>query len=160
MFSKITLLRDKWTNFLMYMRTLYAIRQYMKKYPGMEDSKLLRSWIRPIVLRLVIFTEETSISWDDPMMEALLRILDSDQGWSVVYLTLQLIHGRHAQEVNIDTVSSVESFCESESLNAYPMENITQIAREMNPENPMLIIAGIGLLLQIIQFIRSRKGVE
>ncbi len=160
MFSKIMLLRDKWTNFLMYMRTLYAIRQYMKKYPGMEDSKLLRSWIRPIVLRLVIFTEETSISWDDPMMEALLRILDSDQGWSVVYSTLQLIHGRRTQEVNTNTVSSVESLCESESFDTYPMENITQIASEMNPENPMLIIAGIGLLLQIIQFIRSRKGVE
>lgn len=160
MFSKIRLLREKWTNFLMYMRTLYSIRQYMKKYPGMEDSQRLRSWVRPIVLRLVIFTEETAISWDDPIMETLLRILDSEQGWSVVYSTLQMIYGRDAKEVDVRSLTDVGTLCESEASNVSPMENLTQIAREMNPENPMLIIAGVGLLLQLIQFIRSRRDAQ
>ena len=146
MFEKIktifTTLKYAWT----YSDTLASIMKHITTFPGIENSNQLRTWLRPVVLDLSVLTSLTKNTIDDAVARTAIRIIDSDRSWDAVYSLLMLAHDNTG-------IGGVKIPMEEMQSNA--VESFHDVADDIPVENPAVIIAAIGLIIQLIQLLRK-----
>ncbi|MGL6193790.1 MAG: hypothetical protein ACRC2T_03100 [Thermoguttaceae bacterium] len=122
------------------------VANYAATYPGHSDSASLRNWIRPALLDLSVLATYTETTIDDKVAWAALKIVDSNKSWGAVYSL-----------VIIATESGGHLIPGSDTMRDTAFETMTVteiILEESKTENPAIIIAAIGLLIQILQLMK------
>ena len=111
------------------------------RYPGLDDSDMLRLWIRPLLLDVASLTALTKTPIDDYIAFTAIRIVDSNHAWSALH-SLALL-GRDGGFVDGVLIPQGQQVATTGEL-------FTAISSEM-PENPTVILSAIGLLLYLIR---------
>ena len=114
------------------------------RYPGMEDSELLRLWVRPLLLDVASLTALTPTPIDDMIAFTAIRLVDNNHTWTAIHSLVLL--GRDGGFVDGVLIPQDQQVAETGKLFA-------TISSEM-PENPTIILSAIGLLLYLL---RKRK---
>jgi len=146
MFEKIktifTTLKYAWN----YSGTIASMLRHISAYPGVDDSITLRTWLRPVIIDLSTLTSMTQNVIDDAVSRTAIRIIDSDRSWDAVYSLLMLAHD------NTD-IGGVKIPMDEMQANA--VKTFHEVADVMPVENPAVIIAAIGLIIQLIQLFKK-----
>jgi hypothetical protein len=114
-------------------------------YPGLDDSELLRLWVRPLLSDVATLTSLTPTPIDDVIAHAAIRLIDNNHTWSAIH-SLALL-GRDSGLINGVRVPQDQQVASTKEL-------LETIASE-TPENPAIILAAIGLILNLIQLFRK-----
>ena len=126
---------------------LTSVMQYISTYSGYADSDKLRNWLRPVILDLSMLTSLTRNTIDDKVSLVAIRIIDSDYAWSAVHSLILLANDQYKK----DGAIKVENYELRDNAN----ETYLDIANEIQAENPAIIIAAIGLIIQLIQLFKK-----
>ncbi len=141
MTTLITGLRYVWK----YSGPLNSALKHIATYPGVASSGALRAWLRPVVLDLSLLTAMTKNTIDDKVAMAAIHIIDCDQAWDAVYDLAILAHDdakRDGVKIPLD------------EMNSSATENLFEIADAVPVENPAIVIAAIGLIIQLVQLLK------
>jgi hypothetical protein len=114
-------------------------------YPGLEDSELLRLWVRPLLCDVATLTSLTPTPIDDVIALVAMRLVDNAHTWSAIH-SLALL-GRDSGLINGVRIPQDQQVASTNEL----LETITSAT----PENPAIILAAIGLILNLIQLLRK-----
>jgi len=125
-----------------------SMMKYISTYPGYTDPDKLRTWLRPVILDLSVLTSMTKNTIDDKISLVAIRIIDSDYAWSAVHSLILLANDQYKKG---DGVIKVENYELRDNAN----ETYLDIANEIQAENPAIIIAAIGLIIQLIQLFKK-----
>jgi hypothetical protein len=109
------------------------------KFPGWDDSELLRLWIRPLVQDAAVLTTLTKTPIDDIIVAAAIRVIDHNSSWSAIYALAQLVRDGLGYEGSLIPQSNGNTI------------SVEQIARDACPECPAVGLTAIGLLLFLLQ---------
>jgi hypothetical protein len=146
MFERIktifTTLKYAWT----YSDTIASLLRHITGYPGVDDQIRLRTWLRPVIIDLSKFTSMTQNTIDDAIARTAIRIIDSDRSWDAVYSLLMLTYDNTG-------IGGVKIPMEEMQTNA--VKTFREVADVMPVENPAVIIAAIGLIIQLIQLFKK-----
>ena len=124
---------------------LRSLTTAWSRWPGLDDSEMLRLWVRPLLLDAATLTSLTQTIVDDKIAFAAIRLVDGNHTWTAIHsLTLLGRDGGFTDGVLIPQNQQV----------ATTGELFATIASEM-PENPTVILSAIGLLLYLL---RQRRG--
>jgi len=141
MFEKIktifTTLKYAWK----FSDTIASFTKHITTYPGVDDSIKLRTWLRPVILDLSVLTSLTKNTIDDAVARTAIRIIDSDRSWEAVYSLLMLVH---------DNTGFGGVKIPMEEMQSNAVEAFHDVADVVAVENPAVIIAAIGLIIQLI----------
>ena len=129
-----------------YSPTLTSILKCISTYPGVEDSEKLRSWLRPVILDLSILTSMTKNTIDDAVARTAVHIIDNDNSWNAVHSLLLLAN---------DNSSNGGVKIPMEQMQSDTVESFYEICDTVPVENPAIIIAAVGLIIQLIQLLRK-----
>ena len=130
-----------------YSATLTSIMKYVSTYPGVGDSELLREWVRPVILDLSVLTSMTKNTIDDVVSRTAVHIIDNDKAWNAVHSLLLLTNDNNSDgAVKIPMGEQRNKVAEA----YYDVTDSIQV------ENPAVIIAAIGLIIQLIQLLRKK----
>ena len=145
--------------------TLYGvvtqINAALKSFPGTGNEIRLRAWLLDHLAILAGLAAKTATSVDDDVVYYSLRIIENDTAWKILYTILLLTGGQPLTQLNTETTQSV-IFGTGEQpdliLALYEIDKSLNMNATVGTtvENPMLVISSVGLLLQIIQFLRKR----
>ena len=130
-----------------YSDVMNSVLKCISTYPGYDDSVKLRTWLRPVILDLSVLTSMTKSTIDDKISLAAIHIIDNDHAWSAVHSLILLANGQAMK----DGAIKVENYELRDNAN----ETYLDIANEIQAENPAIIIAAIGLIIQLIQLLRK-----
>ena len=144
MFEKMRTFFGRVCDLFTYGRTLSQIRKWWSSYPGLSDSSVLRAWLRPVIVELTELASKTSVQFDDRIADALLRFLDNDHLWNILYESIQIMMESFPNKKTDELMEIVEIPVDSS-------HQLVHAARLVRPENPLLVISAAGLLLQIVQ---------
>ena len=111
------------------------------RYPGLESSEDLRTWVRPLLIDVASLTALTSTPIDDYIAFTAIRIVDSNHAWSALHSLVML--GRDGGFIDGVLIPQDQQIATTGELFA-------TISSEM-PENPTVILSAIGLLLYLIR---------
>ena len=120
--------------------------RHISAYPGVDDSMTLRTWLRPVIIDLSVLTSLTKNTIDDAVARTAIRIIDSDRSWEAVYSLLMLAH---------DNTGFGGVKIPMEEMQSNVVEAFHDVADVVAVENPAVIIAAIGLIIQLIQLFRK-----
>jgi hypothetical protein len=109
------------------------------KFPGWNDSELLRIWIRPLIQDASVLTTLTKTPIDDIIAAAAIRIVDHNSSWTAVYALAQLVRDGFAIEGSLIPQSAGNNI------------SIESIATEACPECPAVGLTALGILLYLLQ---------
>ena len=126
--------------------TIASFLRHITGYPGMDDSARLRIWLRPVIIDLSMLTTLTQNTIDDAVARTAIRIIDSDRSWDAVYSLLMLAH----DNTGIGGVKIPMAEMQSNAV-----ETFYNVTEDMPVENPAVIIAAIGLIIQLIQLFKK-----
>ncbi|MCL2120277.1 MAG: hypothetical protein FWH27_17815 [Planctomycetaceae bacterium] len=129
-----------------YSGTIASMLRHISAYPGVDDSVTLRTWLRPVIIDLSTLTSMTQNVIDDAVSRAAIRIIDSDRSWDAVYSLLMLAHDNTG-------IGGVKIPMDEMQTNA--VKTFHEVADVMPVENPAVIIAAIGLIIQLIQLFKK-----
>lgn len=130
--------------------TIAKIGEYAATYPGLADPAKLRAWLRPAILDCAVFATVTETTIDDQLCLVALKIVDSDIAWMAVY-TLIVVSGESRRDlVPGSTAMQMATFDVGHTT--------AQILGDIKTENPALVIAAIGLLIQILLLRKRSNG--
>jgi hypothetical protein len=129
-----------------YSGTIASLLRHITGYPGVDDQIRLRTWLRPIIIDLSTLTSMTSNVIDDAVSRTAIRIIDSDRSWDAVYSLLMLAHDNTG-------IGGVKIPMDEMQGNA--VKTFHEVADVMPVENPAVIIAAIGLIIQLIQLFKK-----
>jgi hypothetical protein len=129
-----------------YSDVLTSVLKYLTTYPGVDDSQQLRTWLRPVILDLSILTSLTRNTIDDSVARTAVRIIDSNRSWNAVYSLLVLVN---------DSTSNGAVKIPMAKLQSDAVESMQEVFDEHALENPAVMIAAIGLIIQLIQLLRK-----
>ena len=121
--------------------TIASFTKHITTYPGVDDSIKLRTWLRPVILDLSVLTSLTKNTIDDAVARTAIRIIDSDRSWEAVYSLLMLVH---------DNTGFGGVKIPMEEMQSNAVEAFHDVADVVAVENPAVIIAAIGLIIQLI----------
>ena len=111
------------------------------RYPGLDDSEMLRLWVRPLLLDVASLTALTPTPIDDYIAFTAIRLVDNNHTWTAVHSLAMLARdGGFTDGVLIPHGQQV----------ATTGELFATISSEM-PENPTIILSAIGLLLYLLR---------
>ena len=113
-------------------------------YPGM-DPDLLRLWLRPLLSDVATLTSLTPTPVDDVIALVAMRLIDNNHTWSAIH-SLALL-GRDSGLINGIRIPQDQQVTSTKDL--------LDTAMSETPENPILILAAIGLILNLIQLLRK-----
>jgi len=130
-----------------YSATLTSILKYVSTYPGVGDSDLLREWVRPVILDLSVLTSMTKNTIDDVVSRTAVHIIDNDKAWNAVYSLLLLTNDNNSD----GAVKILMGEQRNKVAEAY-----YDVTDSVQVENPAVIIAAIGLIIQLIQLLRKK----
>jgi hypothetical protein len=139
MFEKLKKLFASLSYAWQYGYVLHNVTTAWSRFPGWDDSELLRLWVRPLVQDASVLTTLTKTPIDDIIVAAAIRIIDNNTAWNAVYALAQLVRDGFSYEGALIPQSVGQDV------------SIESIAREACPECPAVGIAAIGLLLYILQ---------
>ena len=146
MFERIktifTTLKYAWN----YSGTIASMLRHISAYPGVDDSITLRTWLRPVVLDLSMLTSMTRNTIDDAVSRTAIRIIDSDKSWDAVYALLMLTQ---------DNTSNGAVKIPMAEMRSNAFESLHEVVGDVPVENPAVIIAAIGLIIQLIQLFKK-----
>jgi len=114
------------------------------RYPGVESSEDLRTWVRPLLLDVATLTALTPSPIDDCIAFTAIRLVDNNHCWNAIHSLVLL--GRDGGFVDGVLIPQDQQVATTGELFA-------TISSEM-PENPTVILSAIGILLYLI---RNRK---
>ena len=126
--------------------TIASFLRHITGYPGMDDSARLRIWLRPVIIDLSMLTTLTQNTIDDAVARTAIRIIDSDRSWDAVYSLLMLAY----DNTGIGGVKIPMAEMQSNAVATF-----YNVAEDMPVENPAVIIAAIGLIIQLIQLFKK-----
>ena len=154
--------------------TLYGavtkINTALKSYPGTGDEIRLRAWLLDHLALLAGLAAQTGTPIDDTVIYYSLRIIENDTAWKIIFnmvsITDRLTTGISetttgnmtdemvvSDEAQPDCILALYEIEKSLSIDATVG---TKTGQAENVGNPLLIITAVGLLLQIIQFLRKK----
>ena len=142
----------------------------MKTRPGTGDEIRLRAWLLDHLALVAGAAAKTATTVDDDVVYYMLRIIENDTAWKILFNMLSvaafLRQGLPGDqpfarlESATDTLPVADENQPDCILALYEIDKSLQIdavaGQEPKFENPMLIITAVGLLLQIILFLRNR----
>ena len=111
------------------------------RYPGVDDSELLRLWARPLLLDVATLTALTPSPIDDMVVFTAIRLVDNNNTWTAIHSLILL--GCDGGFVDGVLIPQDQQITASSELFA-------EISSEM-PENPTVILSAIGLLLYLMR---------
>jgi len=133
------------TVFRIYSRINAAIQDF----PGLSSEVKLRAWLLENLGVLSRLALQTTTTIDDMIVLSMTRLIENDTAWKIltrmIYVAEPLIKN--------DAEQTQELHFYSHSLD----EINASLVEEEPVENPLLILSAVGLLLQILQFLRLRK---
>ena len=129
-----------------YSDTIASVLGHITRFPGVDNSEKLRTWLRPVMLDLSDLTSLTKNTIDDAVTRAAIRIIDSNKSWDAVYALLMLTQ---------DNMSNGAVKILTAELQGNTFASVHAIAEDVSTENPAVIIAAIGLIIQLIQLLRK-----
>ncbi|MGL4594336.1 MAG: hypothetical protein ACRCUY_06365 [Thermoguttaceae bacterium] len=124
------------------------VTNYAATWPGLDDGEKIRAWLRPALLDLSVLAALTETVIDDKIAWAALRIVDSEKSWTAIYSLIVIASDSRGYLITGDDSVASEDVLAS---------TIT-ILDDIDTENPALIIAAIGLLIQILQLFKSKRA--
>jgi hypothetical protein len=160
--------------------TLYGyVTQFnaaVKSFPGTGDEIRLRAWLLDHLALITGWVAKTDSPVDDDIVYYMLRIIENDTAWKILFGMISLTGVFRQGTSGSQTVPQLEkepageiasdALCCAEKeqcdciLALYEIDKSLQIGTVVGQEpkfkNPMLIISAVGLILQIIQYLRSR----
>ncbi|MCL2119434.1 MAG: hypothetical protein FWH27_13510 [Planctomycetaceae bacterium] len=146
MFEKIktifTTLKYAWK----YSDVMTSVLRCLTTWPGVVDSEKLRTWLRPVILDLSMLTSMTRNTIDDAVSRTAIRIIDSDKSWDAVYALLMLTQ---------DNTSNGAVKIPMAEMRSNAFESLHEVVGDVPVENPAVIIAAIGLIIQLIQLFKK-----
>lgn len=123
---------------------LRSLTTAWSRYPGIESSEDLRTWVRPLLIDVASLTALTTTPIDDMIAFTAIRLVDNNRTWTAIHSLVMLGYdGGFIDGVLVPQEQQVDA----------TGELFTDIASEM-PENPTVILSAVGLLLYLI---RNRK---
>jgi hypothetical protein len=114
---------------------------WWSRYPGWDDSELLRIWIRPMLQDASVLTTLTKTPIDDIITVAAIRIVDSNTSWTAVYSLARLVH----DGFGFDGTLIPQSLSQNQNV------TIESIAKNACPDCPAVGLAALGLLMYLLQ---------
>jgi len=166
--------------------TLYGyiaqLNAAIKTWPGTNDEIRLRAWLLDHLALVAGVAAKTATTVDDDVVYYMLRIIENDTAWKILYgmisvagfLRQGISNGQTDPQLEKEPTGDTaagnfygagEEQCDyilalyeiEKSLNIDRSLQVgTSVGQEPKVENPVLIIAAVGLLLQIIQYLRNR----
>ncbi len=116
-------------------------------FPGLnDDSEALRLWLRPLLTDAGSLALLTQTTIDDLVVQAAVKVVDSNNAWRVVHGMALLIQ---------DGIGFDVSLIPGESGDVFEMSR--RVAEETMPECPAAVISAIGVILFVLQN-RNNKG--
>lgn len=148
----------------------------LKTWPGMENEIRLRAWLLDNLALLSGLATQTTNPVDDAVTYYTIRIIENDTAWKILFNMLSLASGLTNGLTGGETESPIERETEPQADagagnmacdSANPTDGIrslyaiesslkTESDADQTTENPLLIISAVGLILQIIQYLRNR----
>jgi len=154
--------------------TLYGVvtqfNAAVKSYPGTCDEIRLRAWLLDHLALLAGYAAKTATSADDAVIYCALRIIENDTAWKILF-NMVLITGNLTKGISDSPAGSVadgvtygDETQPDGILALYEIDKVlnvnasvgARVGQEQKVENPLLIISAVGLILQIIQFLRKK----
>jgi len=165
--------------------TLYGyVTQFnaaMNTWPGTGDEIRLRAWLLDHLAIVAGVAAKTATTVDDDVVYYMLRIIENDTAWKILFgmisvagfLRQGISNGQTVPQLEKEPTGDLagdscrpgEEQCDyilalydiDKSLNIDRSLQVgAKFGQEPKVENPMLIITAVGLLLQIIQYLRNR----
>ena len=146
MFEKLKNLYNGLTFLWKYGGVIRSVTNAWSTYPGLDDADLLRLWVRPLLSDVATLTALTPTPIDDVIAHAAIRLVDNNHTWSAIH-SLALL-GRDSGLINGVRVPQDQQVASA--------KGVLDIAASETPENPALILAAIGLILNLIQLFRKK----
>lgn len=118
-------------------------------FPGVDDSKSLRTWLRPLVSDCSRLTGLTKNTIDDAVAKAAARVIDNDKAWDAVDTLVELVHEWPSEE--------------GTSVPHGELQNKVAVAyydavEELTDVNPAEVIIALGLILEVIHVLRRQQS--
>ena len=120
--------------------SIRSITTAWANYPGLDDSQALRTWLRPLLTDAASLALLTKTTIDDIVVQAAVKIVDSNSAWQVVHGMALLIQ---------DGIGFDASFVPGQSGDVFEMSR--RVAEETMPECPAAVISAIGVILFVLQ---------
>jgi hypothetical protein len=147
-----------------YVKAIRTIRGWIADYPGMTSGPRLREWLRRVVNDISVLASQSSFQFDDAVVTLLRQLIDNDVIWSILNESIRLICGEKSlgdAAIPGGATALYGSGFSYNNIDSYttrdPSHRLTETAESMQLGNPTLILAAIGLLLQIVRFIHEQK---
>ena len=142
------------TVFRIYSRINAAIQDF----PGLSCEIKLRAWLLENLGVLSRLALQTTTKIDDIIVLSMTRLIENDTAWKIltrmIHVAEPLIQTEPLPLIENDAEQTQELHFYSHSLD----EINASLVEEEPVENPLLILSAVGLLLQILQFLRFRKA--
>ena len=113
------------------------------KYPGLDDSEKLRSWLKPLLFDASTLALLTKTPIDDTIVITAIKLIDNDRCWTAIHaLALLARDGGSFRDGVLIPESTVYS--------SYLAE-LDAASKYVLPGCPILIHAALGLILFLLQ---------
>ncbi len=147
------------------------INTALKTWPGTENEIRLRAWLLDHLALLSGLAAKTVNPVDDAVVYYTLRIVENDTAWKILFNMLSFAGGVCGVSSG-ETVPQLDAGTASGSMAATAdnhrdcirslyeigesLGTDTAVIQTAKVENPMLVISAVGLILQVVQYLRSR----
>ncbi len=128
-----------------YSETLTSVLRHLSKFPGIEYADDLRAWLRPVVLDFSTLTSLTKNTIDDAIARTAVHIIDCDKAWAAVYSILMLARDRGSDDGVLVPMDELQNDA---------VDSFYEISDAVPTESPAIVIAAIGLIIQLVQLLR------
>jgi len=146
MFEKLKNLFNGFAFVWKYSDVIRSVTTAWSTYPGMDDPELLRLWVRPLLSDAATLTALTPTPIDDMIAHVAVCLVDNNHTWTAIH-SLALL-GRDGGFIKGVLVPQDQQVATAGVL-------FETVASE-RPENPAIILAAIGLILNLIQLLRRK----
>jgi len=154
----------------------------LKSWPGTDNEIRLRAWLLDNLALLSGLATNTANPVDDAITYYTIRIIENDTAWKILFNMLTIatglsnsLTGGDTQKLQIEPQielptntttgdmpcggttqpDCIRSLYEIESSLKTEGDDATADTEQV-VENPLLIISAVGLILQIVQYLRNR----
>ena len=142
----ISSIRTRFVSLLAWIGIVSKAQTLVNTFPGMDDQDKLRLWIIANADNFQPVVDRTPNKIDDMALDALRRVVLNERVFSVIFRLMQ-----QAYEW-IPTTGK-------EPIYGTGFKDFAVLLESDEPvENPILIISTVGLLIQIVMFIKSQRG--
>ena len=162
-FSRISVL---WTLFG-YVSKVNAV---FKTYPGVENEIRFRAWLLDHLAILSGIAAKTANTVDDMIVDYTKRIIENDTAWKILFKIVSVTNFLRLDSLNESQITTDSPVFDENDYEENCFDSLYEInaslknARnenngneEQTVENPLLIISAVGLIIQILQYLQSRK---